>query len=227
MWPAIQVARTSPTRIGPSRALSLESKMPITDYEQVLQITICELRHTCLGLKHKWQAPTHRFRWLAKTLVPHMVRNSMVLVKELHGSGEGTPWFRWRNLSMAWKWTTRRPQTTIRCSRRVSWFVTSALEGNVELPHDPSPLWSIETGSPGVHCWLVYIWREHFFQRAFVCPNTTRDALRYSQPMICLDACHKKNKEHPTQIFVATMLDGRMRGCILCYFVAPVENSEN
>lgn len=44
---------------------------------------------------------------------------------------------------------------------------------------------------------------------------------------MCLDAYHMKNRKFPTQLFVATMLDGYMRGVILCYAIAPVENTDN
>lgn len=32
------------------------------------------------------------------------------------------------------------------------------------------------------------------FNRAFICPLATCDALKYCQPIICLDACHTKNR---------------------------------
>lgn len=65
------------------------------------------------------------------------------------------------------------------------------------------------------------------FCRAFICPSATRNALDYTQPVVNLDACHTKNKKYPTQLFLATCLDGNVAGVILCYAVAPVENKEN
>lgn len=62
------------------------------------------------------------------------------------------------------------------------------------------------------------------FRRAFVCPSATRSMLQYCQPMVCLDACHTKNRKYPTQLFLATTLDGNGQVVILCYAVAPVEN---
>lgn len=65
------------------------------------------------------------------------------------------------------------------------------------------------------------------FERAFICPSATRDALKYYQPMICLDACHTKNHKYPTQLSLATVHNSNSRIVILCYAVAPVENLDN
>ncbi|CAM6105441.1 unnamed protein product [Calypogeia fissa] len=65
------------------------------------------------------------------------------------------------------------------------------------------------------------------FKRAFICPSATRSALRFCQPMVSLDACHTKKKKFPTQLFLATCLDGNGKVVILCWAVAPVENKDN
>lgn len=64
------------------------------------------------------------------------------------------------------------------------------------------------------------------FKREFICPGATWNALQYYQPLVCLDACHTKNKKYPCQLFVATILDGNMRGLTLCYGIACVENGD-
>lgn len=74
--------------------------------------------------------------------------------------------------------------------------------------------WSSEEGS-------------HVFSRAFICPFATMDALKHCQSVICLDAYHTKNKKYPMQLFMATTLDGNMSVVILCYAIAPIENSDN
>lgn len=65
------------------------------------------------------------------------------------------------------------------------------------------------------------------FNRAFVCPSAMRNAMKYCQLVVCLDACHTKNRRFPMQLFMATALDGDMNVTILCYALAPVENFEN
>lgn len=54
------------------------------------------------------------------------------------------------------------------------------------------------------------------FQRAFICPSATRQCLQFCQQMVALDACHTKNRKYPTQLFLATCLDGEGRVLILC-----------
>lgn len=46
-------------------------------------ITMWDLRHICAMHLHKWRGPTHKPSWLAKPLVPRIVCNVKVLVKEL------------------------------------------------------------------------------------------------------------------------------------------------
>lgn len=65
------------------------------------------------------------------------------------------------------------------------------------------------------------------FNGGFVSPSTMRDALNYCQLVLCLDACHTKNKIFPKQVFMAMVLDGNMGVLTLCYALAPVENIEN
>lgn len=67
----------------------------------------------------------------------------------------------------------------------------------------------------------------HTFERAFICPSMTRNALKYYHPVVCLDAYHTKNCKYPTQFFLATTWDGDSKICILCYVVAPIENLNN
>lgn len=91
----------------------------------------------------------------------------------------------------------------------------------------PSLMDRIKEGDPD----SVLDWSNHedsrIFNRAFICPNATRSALRFNQPLVCVDACHTKNRKYPTQLFVATVLDGFMHGVIMCYALAPVENTDN
>lgn len=64
------------------------------------------------------------------------------------------------------------------------------------------------------------------FKRDFVCPST-RVALLYTQPYICLDACHTKKRKYHVQLFLATALDRNSEVAILAYALAPIENIEN
>lgn len=65
------------------------------------------------------------------------------------------------------------------------------------------------------------------FHRAFVCPSATRLALQYCQPVVALDVCHTKNRKYPMQPFLTSVLDGNMEVLILCFALAPVENTDN
>ncbi|KAL3684566.1 hypothetical protein R1sor_002588 [Riccia sorocarpa] len=65
------------------------------------------------------------------------------------------------------------------------------------------------------------------FMRAFVSPSAIRNVLRYCQKYVALDACFTKNKKYPTQLFIATTVDGNSQVVPLAYAVAPTENYEN
>ncbi|CAM6114845.1 unnamed protein product [Calypogeia fissa] len=51
--------------------------------------------------------------------------------------------------------------------------------------------------------------------------------LQFCQPLVALDACHTKNRKYPTQVFLATAIDGNSNIVILCYAVAPTETKES
>ncbi|CAM6095313.1 unnamed protein product [Calypogeia fissa] len=72
-----------------------------------------------------------------------------------------------------------------------------------------------------------YVGSKNTFKRAFICPSATRNILHFTQPLVCLDACHTKNRKYPTQLFLATTSDGEGKVVILYWAVAPVENKEN
>ncbi|KAL3681590.1 hypothetical protein R1sor_024546 [Riccia sorocarpa] len=65
------------------------------------------------------------------------------------------------------------------------------------------------------------------FMRAFVSPSACRNVLRYCQKFVALDACFTKNKKYPTQLFIATTVNGNSQVVPLAYAVAPTENYEN
>ncbi|KAL3686239.1 hypothetical protein R1sor_004261 [Riccia sorocarpa] len=65
------------------------------------------------------------------------------------------------------------------------------------------------------------------FRRAFICPSATRGILRYCEKVVALDACFTKNKKYPTQLFLASVMDGNSQVVPLAYAVVPVENYEN
>ncbi|KAL3684835.1 hypothetical protein R1sor_002857 [Riccia sorocarpa] len=65
------------------------------------------------------------------------------------------------------------------------------------------------------------------FRRAFICPSATRGILRYCEKVVALDACFTKNKKYPTQLFLATVVDGNSQVVPLAYAIALVENYEN
>lgn len=76
--------------------------------------------------------------------------------------------------------------------------------------------------------WTGLPWRaKQIFNRAFICPSTTHEALRFCQPIVCLDVAHTKNGRLPTQLFLATVPDGNSSIFILAYAIALVENAEN
>ncbi|KAL3678781.1 hypothetical protein R1sor_021737 [Riccia sorocarpa] len=54
-----------------------------------------------------------------------------------------------------------------------------------------------------------------------------RGILRYCEKVVALDACFTKNKKYPTQLFLASVVDGNSQIVPQAYAVAPVENYEN
>lgn len=62
---------------------------------------------------------------------------------------------------------------------------------------------------------------------AFLCLSATWKAIEFCQPVLALDACHTKNQKYPVQLFIASVLDGNMEIVILCFGLAPMENTEN
>lgn len=176
-------------------------------------ITICELKHTCVASKHKWRGPTHQALWLAETLAPQVVRNTNALVKELING-----------LKMDYKKSTNYQQMFKARELVRDWYLGDQHESFHKIPTLLDRIKEVDT-----EC--VVDWaagdETRVFKRAFICPSATRDALRYTQSVICLDACHTKNKKYPSQLFVAIVLDGEMQVYILCYALAPVENTNN
>lgn len=65
------------------------------------------------------------------------------------------------------------------------------------------------------------------FHRAFLCLSANCKCLKFCQPLLCLDTCHTKNRKYPVQLFIASVLDDNMEIVILCFGLAPVENTEN
>lgn len=162
---------------------------------------------------HKWRGPTRKALWLGQTLAPRVVRNMKVHVKELvHGLmmdyKKGTNYHQmWRARDLVRDWYLG--------GQRASFHqIPSLLDRLKEVDPDCVVNWSNQDET----C---------IFNRAFICPSATRAALQHSQPFVCLDACHTKNWKYPCQVFIATILDGYMRGEILCYAIAPVENEDN
>jgi hypothetical protein len=176
-------------------------------------ITVCDLGHNCPLYKHKWRGPCTNSFWLGETLAPRVVRNVKVPVKEVL-LGFQQDYKRNANYKQVW-----RAKDHIRDwylgGQKKSFYMMPALLETIQAVDDRAFVtWNSEDA-------------ENTFMRAFICPGATRDILSCLQPLVCLDACHSKNRKYPTQIFLATALDGNNQIVILCYAVAPVENTEN
>lgn len=50
---------------------------------EFLRSHVCDLKHTCSAVKHRWRGVVQKSGWLAETLAPRVVRNPKVPVKEL------------------------------------------------------------------------------------------------------------------------------------------------
>lgn len=178
-----------------------------------IHISICNLTHTCPQFKHKWRGPTRKSKWLGETLASAVVRNTQVAVKELQ---EG--------FQMDYKKVTSYRQMHRGREHVKDWYLGGQRASFHKIPAlleklkevDPNCVTDWSTMDDG-----------RTFKRAFVCPSATRNALQYCQPVLCLDACHTKNRKYPTQLFLATLLDGSAKIVILAWAIAPSETKEN
>ncbi|KAL3684414.1 hypothetical protein R1sor_002436 [Riccia sorocarpa] len=95
--------------------------------------------------------------------------------------------------------------------------------GDKVVSDSPEPFGQLQSG---LIDWDTFE-NSYTFKRAFICPLTIRGILRYCQKVVALDACFTKNKNYPTQLFLATVIDENSQVVPLAYAVAPVENYEN
>lgn len=164
-------------------------------------------------VKYQWRGAVKKCHWLAVMLAPWVVRNPKVLVKELQAE-----------LRMDYKRTTNYHQMWSAKDHIRDWYM-GGQRFNFHLI--PPLLKRIKEVDPQV----VVDWDTSegtiVFHRAFLRPSTTRKALQYCQPVVALDACHTKNIKYPMQLFLASVLDGNMEVLILCFVLAPIENTNN
>jgi hypothetical protein len=178
-----------------------------------IKITVCDLEHNCPLYKHKWRAPASDAFWLAGTLAPRVVRNVRVPIKEMMNG-----------FQQDYKRSSNYPQTWRAKEHVRDWYLGGQKTSFYRIPPLLEAISSVDNRA-------IVTWNperdDNTFMRAFICPGATRAALPLVQPLICLDACHSKNRKYPTQIFLATSLDGNNQIVILCFAIAPVENTEN
>lgn len=136
----------------------------------------------------------HNALWLAQTLAPQVFKNVKVPIREML-DGLRMDYKRSTNYQKMW-----HAKDLVR-----DWY----LGGQCFSFHlIPSLLERIQEVDPdAITDWCSYEGTT-VFQRAFICPSANRDALKYCQPVVCLDAAHTKNWKFPMQLFLATALDG-------------------
>ncbi|KAL3690944.1 hypothetical protein R1sor_004595 [Riccia sorocarpa] len=166
-----------------------------------------------VGYLHKWRGPTSKAPWLAQVFGDRITSEYRRPVGQLQiefrrqytRDVEYMPMFRMRSIS----------QDIISGCQQQSFSQIPSLCARISEV-DPNTVvdWHRFDGT----C---------VFMRAFVCPSACRNVLRYCQKIVALDACFAKNKKYPTQLFIATTVDGNSQVVPLAYAVAPTENYEN
>ncbi|KAL3677600.1 hypothetical protein R1sor_027548 [Riccia sorocarpa] len=177
------------------------------------KITTLNLTHTCPRHLHKWRGPTSKAPWLAQVFGDRITSEYRRPVGQLQTEFriqytrdvEYMPMFRMRRIC----------QDIISGCQQQSFSQIPSLCARISEV-DPSAVvdWHRFDGT----C---------VFMRAFVSPSACRNVLRYCQKYVALDACFTKNKKYPTQLFIATTVDGNSHVVPLAYAVAPTENYEN
>ncbi|KAL3698357.1 hypothetical protein R1sor_012433 [Riccia sorocarpa] len=178
-----------------------------------IKITTLNLNHTCPSHLHMWRGPLSKAPWLAEVFGDKVVAEYKRPIGQLqsefrrqfHRYVQYQPIYRMRDIC----------QDMIAGCQMESFAQIPALCERIQ-DADPSGLIDWDTFE-----------NSYTFRRAFICPSATRGILCYCEKVVALDACFTKNKKYPTQLFLASVIDGNSQVVPLAYAVAPVENYEN
>ncbi|KAL3677922.1 hypothetical protein R1sor_020878 [Riccia sorocarpa] len=178
-----------------------------------IKITTLNLNHTCPSHLHMWRGPLSKAPWLAEVFGDKVVveykrpigQLQSEFRRQFHRDVQYQPIYRMRDIC----------QDMIAGCQMESFAQIPAL---CERIQDADP--------DGLVDWDTFE-NSYTFRRAFICPSATRGILRYCEKVVALDACFTKNKKYPTQLFLASVVDGNSQIFPLAYAVAPVENYEN
>ncbi|KAL3691329.1 hypothetical protein R1sor_004980 [Riccia sorocarpa] len=177
------------------------------------KITTLNLKHTCPGHLHKWRGPTSKAPWLAQVFGDR--------ISSEYGRPVGQLQTEFRR-----QYTRDVEYMLMFRMRSICQDIISGCQQQ-SFSQIPSSCARISEVDPSA----VVDWHRFggtcVFMQAFVCPSACRYVLRYYQKIVALDACFTKNKKYPTQLFIATTVDGNTQVVPLAYAVAPTENYES
>ncbi|KAL3698659.1 hypothetical protein R1sor_012735 [Riccia sorocarpa] len=166
-----------------------------------------------VGHLHKWMGPTSKAPWLAQVFGDRITSEYRRPVGQLQ-------------TEFRMQYTRDVEYMQMFKMRSICQDIISGCQQQ-SFSHIPSLCAQISEVDPSA----VVDWHRFdgtcVFMRAFVSPSACRNVLRYCQKYVALDACFTKNKKYPTQLFIATTVDGNSHVVPLAYAVAPTENYEN
>lgn len=178
-----------------------------------LHITVCELQHTCPQSKHEWRGPSRKSHWLGETLAPRVLCGGKVPVNEMING-----------LQMDYKISTSYHQMFRARELVKDWHLGKQRKSFQQVPALCERLKKTDPECI-VNCSAIV--DSKTFKRTFICPSTSRHALKHCQPVVSVYARHTKNKKYPAQLFFATSRDRDSSVVALCFAVAPAENVAN
>ncbi|KAL3677992.1 hypothetical protein R1sor_020948 [Riccia sorocarpa] len=203
-----------PGRKTPSRGTRCEWRVRCQYNKKAdeYKITTLNLTHTCPRHLHKWRGPTSKATWLAQVFGDRITSEYRRPVGQLQTEFqrqytrdvEYMPMFRMQSIC----------QDIISGCQQQSFSQIPSLCARISEV-DPNAVVDWDRFDGTCVC-----------MRAFVSPSACRNVLRYCQKFVALDACFTKNKKYPTQLFIATTVDGNSQVVPLAYAVAPTENYE-
>ncbi|KAL3701284.1 hypothetical protein R1sor_019306 [Riccia sorocarpa] len=167
-------------------------------------ITICELVHSCPGHLHSWRTSATA-KWLADVLGNHVINNPSISVMHMQDV--------FRN--------EYGRQTTYYSMWRGKEIITEHIQGS-----ESSSFQCIPAFCDALKAWEVYPGTKQFW-RIFVCPSALGRAFPHLRPHIGLNACHSKNHKYPTQVLLATAMDGNNHVNYLAYAIVDRENEDS
>ncbi|KAL3689537.1 hypothetical protein R1sor_015846 [Riccia sorocarpa] len=180
--------------------------------DTTVMITICELVHSCPGHLHSWRTSATA-KWLADVLGNHVVNNPSISVMHMQDV--------FRN--------EYGRQTTYYSMWRGKEIITDHIHGSESSSFQciPASCDALKASDQGAYAeWEGYPGTKQFW-RIFVCPSAMGRAFPHMRPHIGLDACHSKNHKYPTQILLATAMDGNNHVNYLAYAIVDRENEDN